>query len=206
MFTQVPLIFQLIILLFSVIIHEVFHGLAALHLGDDTAERMGRLTLNPIKHLDPIGSVLLPLMLVIINTGFIFGWAKPVPYNPLKLKDPRRDTALLAFSGPLANFSLALFFGLITRVILITSSFISLLPYLMFIVWINLILGIFNLMPIPPLDGSKILFYFFPSRELEMILSQYGIIILLFFIMFAGGIILPLVMFFFSLFTGIPLN
>lgn len=206
MFTQVPLIFQLIILLFSVIIHEVFHGLAALHLGDDTAERMGRLTLNPIKHLDPIGSVLLPLMLVIMNTGFIFGWAKPVPYNPLKLKDPRRDTALLAFSGPLANFSLALFFGLITRVILITSSFISLLPYLMFIVWINLILGIFNLMPIPPLDGSKILFYFFPSRELEMILSQYGIIILLFFIMFAGSIILPLVMMFFSLFTGIPLN
>jgi Zn-dependent protease len=206
MFEQVPLIFQLIILLFSVIIHEVFHGLAALRLGDDTAERMGRLTLNPIKHLDPIGSVLLPLMLVIINTGFIFGWAKPVPYNPLKLKDPRRDTALLALSGPLANFSLALFFGLIIRAILITSSFISLFPYLMFIVWINLILGIFNLMPIPPLDGSKILFYFFPSRELEMILSQYGIIILLFFIMFAGSIILPLVMMFFSLFTGIPLN
>jgi Zn-dependent protease len=206
MFAGVPLVFQLIILLFSVIIHEVFHGLAALRLGDDTAERMGRLTLNPINHLDPIGSVLLPLMLVIMNTGFIFGWAKPVPYNPLKLKDPRRDTALLAFSGPLANFSLALFFGLITRVLITTSAFISLLPYLMFIVWINLILGIFNLMPIPPLDGSKILFYFFPSRELEMILSQYGIIILLFFIMFAGSIILPLVMMFFSLLTGIPLN
>jgi Zn-dependent protease len=206
MFAGVPLVFQLIILLFSVIIHEVFHGLAALRLGDDTAERMGRLTLNPINHLDPIGSVLLPLMLVIMNTGFIFGWAKPVPYNPLKLKDPRRDTALLAFSGPLANFSLALFFGLITRVVITTSAFISLLPYLMFIVWINLILGIFNLMPIPPLDGSKILFYFFPSRELEMILSQYGIIILLFFIMFAGSIILPLVMMFFSLLTGIPLN
>lgn len=206
MFEQVPLIFQLIILLFSVIIHEVFHGLAALRFGDDTAEKMGRLTLNPIKHLDPIGSVFLPLMLVIINTGFIFGWAKPVPYNPLKLKDPRRDTALLALSGPLANFFLALFFGLIIRAILITSSFIFLLPYLMFIVWINLILGIFNLMPIPPLDGSKILFYFFPSRELEMILSQYGIIILFFFIMFAGSIILPLVMMFFSLFTGIPLN
>lgn len=205
MFTEVPLVFQLIILLFSVIIHEVFHGLAALYFGDDTAEKMGRLTLNPIKHLDPIGSVLLPLILVIMNSGFVFGWAKPVPYNPLKLKNPRRDTALLALSGPLANFSLALFFGLITRVIMITSSFISLLPYLMFIVWINLILGIFNLMPIPPLDGSKILFYLFPSRELEMILSQYGIILLLFFIMFAGSIILPLVMIFFSLFTGIPL-
>lgn len=206
MFTEVPLVFQLIILLFSVIIHEVFHGLAALYFGDDTAEKMGRLTLNPIKHLDPIGSVLLPLILVIMNSGFVFGWAKPVPYNPLKLKNPRRDTALLALSGPLANFSLALFFGLITRVIMITSSFISLLPYLMFIVWINLILGIFNLMPIPPLDGSKILFYLFPSRELEMILSQYGIILLLFFIMFAGSIILPLVMIFFSLFTGIPLT
>jgi len=206
MFTEVPLVFQLIILLFSVIIHEVFHGLAALYFGDDTAEKMGRLTLNPIKHLDPIGSVLLPLILVIMNSGFIFGWAKPVPYNPLKLKNPRRDTALLALSGPLANFSLALFFGLITRVIMITSSFISLLPYLMFIVWINLILGIFNLMPIPPLDGSKILFYLFPSRELEMILSQYGIILLLFFIMFAGSIISPLVMIFFSLFTGIPLT
>ncbi|MDD3098351.1 MAG: site-2 protease family protein [Candidatus Pacebacteria bacterium] len=205
MFTEIPLVFQLIILLFSVIIHEVFHGLAALYFGDDTAEKMGRLTLNPIKHLDPIGSVLLPLILVIMNSGFVFGWAKPVPYNPLKLKNPRRDTALLALSGPLANFSLALFFGLITRVIMITSSFISLLPYLMFIVWINLILGIFNLMPIPPLDGSKILFYLFPSRELEMILSQYGIILLLFFIMFAGSIILPLVMIFFSLFTGIPL-
>jgi len=205
MFTEIPLVFQLIILLFSVIIHEIFHGLAALYFGDDTAEKMGRLTLNPIKHLDPIGSVLLPLILVIMNSGFVFGWAKPVPYNPLKLKNPRRDTALLALSGPLANFSLALFFGLITRVIMITSSFISLLPYLMFIVWINLILGIFNLMPIPPLDGSKILFYLFPSRELEMILSQYGIILLLFFIMFAGSIILPLVMIFFSLFTGIPL-
>ena len=109
MFTEIPLVFQLIILLFSVIIHEVFHGLAALYFGDDTAEKMGRLTLNPIKHLDPIGSVLLPLILVIMNSGFVFGWAKPVPYNPLKLKNPRRDTALLALSGPLANFSLALF-------------------------------------------------------------------------------------------------
>jgi Zn-dependent protease len=206
MFLSVPFVFQIIILLFSVIIHEVSHGLAALRFGDDTAEKMGRLTLNPLKHLDPIGSVFLPLMLMIMNSGFIFGWAKPVPYNPLKLKDPRRDTALLAFAGPLANLSLALIFGLLIRIIGVIPLFASLTPFLMFIVWINLILAVFNLVPIPPLDGSKILFYLFPSPELEMTLSRYGIILLLFFIMFAGNIILPLVMMLFSLFTGIPLG
>lgn len=203
--SSVPLVFQIIILLFSIIIHEVSHGLAALRLGDDTAEKMGRLTLNPLKHLDPIGSVFLPLMLIIMHSGFIFGWAKPVPYNPLNLKMPRRDSAILAFAGPLANFSLALIFGLVIRIIDTTSVLVSLMPFLMFIVWINLILAVFNLVPIPPLDGSKILFYLFPSRELEIALSRYGIILLLFFIIFAGNIILPLVMILFSLFTGIPL-
>lgn len=203
MFSEIPLIFQLIILLFSVVVHEVSHGLAALYLGDDTAEKMGRLTLNPIKHLDPIGSVLLPLMLVLLRSGFIFGWAKPVPYNPLNLKMPRRDSAILAFAGPVANFSLAFIFGLIMRIIIATSSFVSLLPFLMFIVWINLILGVFNLLPIPPLDGSKILFYLFPSRELEIFLYQYGIIILFLFIFFGGGIILPFISVLFSVFTGL---
>jgi len=203
MFAEIPLIFQLIILLFSVVVHEVSHGLAALYLGDDTAEKMGRLTLNPIKHLDPIGSVFLPLMLVLLRSGFIFGWAKPVPYNPLNLKMPRRDSAILAFAGPVANFSLAFIFGVIMRIIITTSSFVSLLPFLMFIVWINLILGVFNLLPIPPLDGSKILFYLFPSRELEIFLYQYGIIILFLFIFFGGGIILPFISLLFSIFTGI---
>jgi len=203
MFTGIPLIFQLIILLFSVVVHEVSHGLAALRLGDDTAEKMGRLTLNPIKHLDPIGSVLLPLILIIMKTGFIFGWAKPVPYNPLNLKSPRRDSALLAVAGPVSNFSLALIFGLIIRIITATSSFVLLLPFLMFIVWINLILGIFNLLPIPPLDGSKILFYLFPSRELEIFLYRYGMIILYMIILFGGGIILPFISLFFSIFTGL---
>jgi Zn-dependent protease len=206
MFTEIPLIFQLLILLFSVVVHEVSHGLAALRLGDDTAEKMGRLTLNPLKHLDPIGSVILPMMLVLMKTGFIFGWAKPVPYNPLNLKMPRRDSAILAFAGPIANFSLALIIGLIIRIIISTSSFVFLLPFLMFIVWINLVLGIFNLLPIPPLDGSKILFYFFPSRELEIFLHQYGIILLFLFIMFGGAIILPIIYFFFSILTGIPLG
>ena len=106
----------------------------ALRCGDDTAERLGRLSLNPLRHLDPIGSVALPLLLILMKSGFVFGWAKPVPYNPLKLKNPRRDTALLAFAGPLANFSVALIFGLIIRAIMITSSFVSLLPFLVIIV------------------------------------------------------------------------
>ncbi|MDD3488237.1 MAG: site-2 protease family protein [Candidatus Pacebacteria bacterium] len=206
MSAELLLIFQILVLLFSVAIHEVSHGLAALRCGDDTAERLGRLSLNPLKHLDPIGSVVLPLLLILMKSGFVFGWAKPVPYNPLKLKNPRRDTALLAFAGPLANFSVALIFGLIIRTIMITSSFVSLLPFLIIIVQVNLILGVFNLMPIPPLDGSKILFYFFPSSKLEMFLSQYGLIIFFFFILFAGDVILSLVSVFFSLFTGIPLG
>lgn len=206
MSAELLLIFQILVLLFSVVIHEVSHGLAALRCGDDTAERLGRLSLNPLKHLDPIGSVVLPLLLIFMKSGFVFGWAKPVPYNPLKLKNPRRDTALLAFAGPLANFSVALIFGLIIRTIMITSSFVSLLPFLVIIVQVNLILGVFNLMPIPPLDGSKILFYFFPSSKLEMFLSQYGLIIFFFFILFAGDVILSLVSVFFSLFTGIPLG
>ncbi len=214
MFAEVPLIFQLIILLFSVVIHEVSHGLAALRLGDDTAEKMGRLTLNPIKHLDPIGSVLLPLMLVLMRSGFIFGWAKPVPYNPLNLKMPRRDSALLAFAGPMSNFCLALIFGLLLRFLFIPAGLIvnlTQLPFtfgdaIAFIIYINILLGIFNLLPIPPLDGSKILFYFFPSRALEVFLHQYGIIVLFLFIMLGGAIIFPFIKLFFLILTGISLG
>ena len=200
------IILLIIIFLFSMVIHEVSHGQVAYMMGDPTAKNAGRLTLNPIKHLDPIGSILLPLILIITKAGFIFGWAKPVPYNPLNLKMPRRDSAILAFAGPLSNFCLALIFGLIIRIIIITSSFVSLLPFLMFIVWINLILGVFNLLPIPPLDGSKILFYFFQSRELEIFLHRYGIILLFLFIMLGGGIILPLIYLLFSTLTGIPFS
>jgi len=194
--------FSIIVLLFSVVIHEVSHGWAALKLGDDTAEKMGRLTLNPIPHLDLFGSILLPLILIITHAGVIFGWAKPVPYNPLKLRKPLRDSALLALAGPAANFSLALVFGLLMR---IGAHFALGLPFLSFlgiIVQINLILAIFNLLPIPPLDGSKILFYFWPSPKLEMFLYQYSFIILLIFIMFGWSLIYPLIALLFYLFTG----
>ncbi len=195
-------IFSIIVLLFSVVIHEVSHGWAALKLGDDTAEKMGRLTLNPIPHLDIFGSILLPLFLIISRAGIIFGWAKPVPYNPLKLRKPGRDSALLALAGPAANFSLALFFSLLIRIGANSALGLAFLPFLGIIVQINLILAIFNLLPIPPLDGSKILFYFFPSPKLEIFLYQYSFIILLIFIMFGWSLIYPLIALLFYLFTG----
>jgi len=194
--------FSIIVLLFSVVIHEVSHGWAALKLGDDTAEKMGRLTLNPIPHLDIFGSILLPLILIITHAGVIFGWAKPVPYNPLKLRKPGRDSALLALAGPAANFSLALVFGLLMRIGTRSAFGLPFLSFLGIIVQINLILAIFNLLPIPPLDGSKILFYFFPSPKLEIFLYQYSFIILLVFIMFGWSLIYPLVALLFYLFTG----
>lgn len=194
-------LFSIIVLLFSVIIHEIAHGWVALKLGDDTAEKMGRLTLNPLAHLDLFGSILLPLLLIMSRTGMVFGWAKPVPYNPLKLRNPLRDSALLALAGPGANFSLALIFGLLMRAVVHFNLGLSVL-FLGIVVQINLILGIFNLLPIPPLDGSKILFYFFSSPKLELWLHQHSFIILLAFLMFGWSLIYPIIATLFYLMTG----
>ena len=193
--------FQLIILLFSVMIHEVSHGTMAKELGDDTAEKMGRLTLNPLAHLDFFGSFLMPLLLYFTTGGkFVFGWAKPVPYNPLNLKHPRRDTALLAFAGPMANLLLALVLGVIIRLNFLPENLVY---YLAYIVLINIGLAIFNLVPLPPLDGSKILLYFFPSQKLEIFLLQYGNLLLILFLIFGWGLIQPLISILFRLFIGL---
>jgi len=197
-------VFQLIVLLFSVIIHEVSHGAMALFLGDDTAERMGRLTLNPLAHLDPFGSVILPLLLYIIHSPFLFGWAKPVPFNPLNLRHPHRDTALVAVAGPLANISLAVVFGLLIRV-LTGTAYASLIPLFGVIVLINLILAVFNLFPVPPLDGSKILFYLFPSARLEFFLKKYSMILVMLVIFLGFNLIWPVVGMIFKVLTGMPL-
>ena len=196
-------LFQLIVLLFSVVIHEVSHGYWAYKLGDDTAYLMGRLTLNPLAHLDPFGSIILPLCLYFLTGGsLVFGWAKPVPFNPLKLKNPRRDSALLAFGGPLANLSVALIFGLIIR-LFVALGYSAIIPFFSLIVEINLVLAIFNLIPIPPLDGSKILFYFFPSIELESFLHRYGFLFIFLILMFGWSLIFPAVSFLYHLFTGL---
>jgi len=144
-------IFQILILIMSVVIHEVSHGYAALFLGDKTAEYQGRLSLNPLKHLDLFGSVLVPAMSYFLG-GFIIGWAKPVPFNPYNLRNQKWGEAIVAVAGPLSNIFIALAFGLSLRFFgsAFPASFIAIVGY---IVLINIILAVFNLVPIPPLDG-----------------------------------------------------
>ncbi|MDD5606284.1 MAG: site-2 protease family protein [Candidatus Pacebacteria bacterium] len=200
------ILFVIIILLFSVIIHEVAHGAMAYHLGDPTAKYAGRLSLNPVKHLDPIGSILVPLLLILLPTKIVFGWAKPVPINPYNFKDQKYGQAKVAFAGAGTNLLIALIFGLCLRFF---SSFFVSYPSLLFIfaiiTFINLILAIFNLLPIPPLDGSHILFTFV-SEKTKMFLQQYGIFILLFFMFFLLGELFVLIRFIFELIVGFSPN
>jgi len=142
------------IILFSAVIHEVMHGYAADRLGDPTARYAGRLTLNPIPHLDPVGSILLPLIFALSPGSFFFGWAKPVPYNPYNLtKAPKWGEAIVAAAGPASNLALAILFGLIIR----SGLFPMANEIWTYVVLINISLMLLNLIPIPPLDGSKIL-------------------------------------------------
>lgn len=148
------IIFLIAILVVSVILHEVSHGFVANWLGDPTARLEGRLTLNPVSHIDPMGSVVLPSILVLSGSPFLFGWAKPVPYNPYNLrKGGIWAEAMVAGAGPAANIVIALIFGLLIRVGALPEAASSLA---ISIVFINILLAIFNLIPIPPLDGSKV--------------------------------------------------
>lgn len=189
-------IFQLITLIASVIIHEVSHGFVAYRLGDSTAKDMGRLTLNPLKHLDFFGSFLFPLVLFLFGSPILFGWAKPVPYNPYNLKNPQRGGGLIAAAGPLSNLSVAVIFGFILKIFSMSGIVDSpLFLFLQIIILINISLAIFNLVPIPPLDGSKILFAFLPPRFLkaQIFLEQYGFMFLLLFIFFGIRLIQPII-------------
>ncbi|KKR70075.1 MAG: hypothetical protein UU13_C0014G0001 [Candidatus Nomurabacteria bacterium GW2011_GWB1_40_7] len=197
-------IFYIVILIMSVVIHEVSHGFMAEYFGDDTARNAGRLTLNPIPHLDLFGSILLPAVLVLTQAGFIFGWAKPVPYNPNNLSNKKWGTLAVASAGVLANLFIAVIFGIIIRI----SSGFALSADFYFItsviVIVNLALAIFNLVPIPPLDGSKILFSFLPESAFSFILAyeRYSLILLLVFIVFFSEYLYPILAFLFHLTTG----
>ena len=198
----------ILIFLFSVILHEVSHGYMAYYLGDPTAKNAGRLTLNPLKHLDPIGSIFLPLMLILFNSRIIFGWAKPVPINPLNLRHKKYGQAKVAMAGPLANICIAVVFGFLIRFIPWgTSAFeMNLIFIFAYICWINLLLAIFNLIPVPPLDGSHILFTFLPrsADSIKIFLSRYGFFILIFFIFFFFQFLIPIINFAFTLIVGQP--
>jgi len=203
---QPDFLFVLAIVIMSVIIHELSHGYMAAYLGDRTAEYAGRLTLNPVHHIDPVGSVIVPVVMY-LSTGLVFGWAKPVPYNPMNLRNPRIGTVLVAISGAASNFLIALIFGIVIRTGVAESVSPAFLEISALIVAINLVLGVFNLIPVPPLDGSKVLFALLPFgfRHVQNVLERYWIVLIVLLILFGGSIIFPILNASFSLFTGMPL-
>lgn len=208
--SQLDFIFSIIVLIFSIVVHEFSHGYMAYILGDNTAKHQGRLTLNPFKHLEWFGSFILPLI-TYLSGGFIIGWAKPVPFNPYNLKNQRWGEALVAIAGPMSNFIIALFFGQIIRfsdsLTFLSAGFSqSFLVISLIIVITNLFLMVFNLIPIPPLDGSKILFALFPNGlwRIRRFLEVYGSFLIIFVIFFLWQFVVDLVAFLFIHITGHP--
>lgn len=195
------ILITLLILLFSAIVHEVSHGLAAEKLGDSTARDEGRITLNPIPHIDPFGSILLPALLLFVGSPIIFGAAKPVPVNFDALRPRKLGMALVSFAGPASNFILAILFILPIKFGLLNGVVAE---YWIKAVVINLVLGTFNLLPIPPLDGSKILASLLPTNAMYWILSmeRYGFFIVIIFLMLGilDKILVPVITSFFRIF------
>lgn len=205
---EVGFIFFIAILIMSVIIHEVSHGYVADLLGDPTARLAGRLTLNPVPHIDPLGSFVVPVLIYFSTAGqFMIGWAKPVPFNPYNMKNQRLGTILVGGAGVAANFLIAVMFAMLIRfsdTLGLPGGFIEIS---VLIVLLNLVLAVFNLIPIPPLDGSKILFALLPYRfnAIQEFLERYWFIMFFIVILFAVKIVWPIVSVLFLLLTGISL-
>ena len=194
---------SLIVLFFSIMLHEIAHGSAALQLGDPTAKYAGRLTLNPLKHIDTFGTIILPLLLLFLTAGQgpIIGWAKPVPINPFNFKDQKWGTLKVSLAGPVANFIVAIIFGLAIRFISLPSSIEF---FFSIIVVYNFAWGIFNLIPIPPLDGSHILFSLLPPvfDKFKIFIQRYGFFILIAFVFFGLDFVFSAAHKLFSLVAG----
>lgn len=202
------IIFYIAVLIMSIVVHEVAHGFAADSQGDPTARYAGRLSMNPLRHLDMVGSVLLPIILVVMNAGFIIGWAKPVPYNERNLRNKKYGSAIVASAGILANLGLAILFGLLIRLaVFLGWSAPAFFSIASIIVYINILLALFNLIPIPPLDGSKILFSISGGRmgRFRAVVESMSIPLLLIFIVFLWPLIAPVIRHIFTLFTGASL-
>jgi Zn-dependent protease len=203
-------------ILIAITFHEVSHGYVAYKLGDPTAKFVGRLTLNPLAHIDPFGTILLPLMLIVLTHGqFVFGYAKPVPINPMNFKNPRKDMAISAAAGPVTNIVLAVLSVLVLKGVLTPLANISpemmgeriLRPLIMIFsssVFINVVLASFNMIPIPPLDGGRVLVGLLPSKQARSYsrIEPFGfiIVIILIYSGMANYFIMPLIIFFLKLF------
>ncbi len=201
-FDIIHAIFSIAILVFSVVAHEVSHGYMAQYLGDPTARLAGRLTMNPSKHIDPIGSILVPVVTALMPGGFVFGWAKPVPYNPYNLRDQKWGDAKVALAGPLTNLGIAFIFGMFLRFYGVNMED-SMMGMVQLVIYINIFLAIFNLVPIPPLDGSKVLMNALPLRlrYIGDYLERYALILIIIFAFFLWKYILPLVYLIYWLFV-----
>ena len=208
-------IFLYVIIIFSAILHEYAHAWAANQQGDQTAKYAGRLTLNPLVHIDRWGTILMPIVLYFLSGGsFMFAYAKPVPFNPYNLRDQKLGPALVAVAGPLSNFLVAAVFAFFVRILAsgvispaagLDSFLGNLIGFLSLIVYANIMLAIFNLLPVPPLDGSHILYAILPAPladKLHDFFARYGFMILLVLIFFVFDLISPIINWLYQLFIG----
>jgi Zn-dependent protease len=190
----IEIIAIILIIIISIVIHELAHGYMALFLGDPTAKYAGRLTMNPIKHMSFIGSFLVPLILAMMPGNFIFGWAKPVPYNPYNLKNQKWGEILIAIAGPISNILIAIIFAMFIRFGFNLGLSPAAIEMSLIAVKLNVFLAIFNMIPIPPLDGSKVLFNLLPNKfsPIRNFLETNYLFALVLFVLFGSYVLIPI--------------